>query len=292
MFAAVVAGCDDPVAEPDRAGQPDGLGSPVEHRLGADVDGDAADLGEPQLAADLRGGLEHHHLDVGPLPAYRGAAASPAMPAPTTTTRGAGRRCGGGRVATWLTALRKRPRHARNRTGASAASHGAQVDRTRHGSGWWRWHGRRRRRIGRTAAATRGARGVLAAGCSGGGDERRAGRRATRAPAAGATPEHRRAGGRSAAARRRRRRRRSSRLPTGSGGQTATACVEARAGHLAPARSRARADDLDEVRAEIDRLLRRLRRLRRQRADPQRRRGPHEQLDARAPGAVAALRRR
>ncbi len=43
------ARCGPPAGGP---GQVDGLGPAVEHRLGADVDGDAADLGERELAAD------------------------------------------------------------------------------------------------------------------------------------------------------------------------------------------------------------------------------------------------
>ena len=50
------------VAEPDLAGEADRLGPPVEHRLGADVDHDAADLGGAQAAADPRRGLQHDHL--------------------------------------------------------------------------------------------------------------------------------------------------------------------------------------------------------------------------------------
>ena len=42
------------VAEPDLAGQADRFGPPVEHRLGADVDHDAADLRGAQAAADPR----------------------------------------------------------------------------------------------------------------------------------------------------------------------------------------------------------------------------------------------
>ena len=45
--------------QPELAGQRDALGPAVEHRLGADVDHDAADLGPAQLAAGLGRGLEH-----------------------------------------------------------------------------------------------------------------------------------------------------------------------------------------------------------------------------------------
>ena len=44
----------DPVPETGAPGQLDALGTPVEDRLGADVDGDPGDLAEAQLAADLR----------------------------------------------------------------------------------------------------------------------------------------------------------------------------------------------------------------------------------------------
>ena len=48
--------------QPELAGQVDALGPPVEHRLGADVDEHAADLGPAQLAAGLGSGLEHGDL--------------------------------------------------------------------------------------------------------------------------------------------------------------------------------------------------------------------------------------
>ena len=67
----------DPVTEPGLAGQLHCLGPPVQHRLGADVDHDPADLGELQLAADLRRGLEHRHLDVGGAASYRGRGRQP-----------------------------------------------------------------------------------------------------------------------------------------------------------------------------------------------------------------------
>ena len=47
-------------------GQVDPLGAPVEHRLRADVDEHPADLGAPQLAADLGRTLQDQHVGAGP----------------------------------------------------------------------------------------------------------------------------------------------------------------------------------------------------------------------------------
>ena len=77
------------VAEPDLAGQLDRLGPPVEHRLGADVDDDATDLGGAQAAADPRRAPPARRPRRRAAPARsRCAAASPETPPPTTTTRG------------------------------------------------------------------------------------------------------------------------------------------------------------------------------------------------------------
>ncbi len=62
--ARSVAGCTSRSPSPDAAGQRDGLGTSVQHRLGADVDGDPADLGPGQLAPDRGRRLQHHDLDV------------------------------------------------------------------------------------------------------------------------------------------------------------------------------------------------------------------------------------
>jgi hypothetical protein len=62
---------DQAVPEAHLPGQPDRLGTAVEHRLGADVDQHPADLGAGQLAADGRRALQHEDLDVGGGPTYR-----------------------------------------------------------------------------------------------------------------------------------------------------------------------------------------------------------------------------
>ena len=51
--------------EPQPPGQVDGLGAAVQHRLGTDVDGDPADLGGAELAADLGRPLEDQDVVVG-----------------------------------------------------------------------------------------------------------------------------------------------------------------------------------------------------------------------------------
>ncbi|GGO71922.1 hypothetical protein GCM10012276_14060 [Nocardioides deserti] len=51
--------------EPGGTGEVDPLGPTVEHRLGADVDGDPGDLVPPDLAADDVRGLEHDDLVTG-----------------------------------------------------------------------------------------------------------------------------------------------------------------------------------------------------------------------------------
>ena len=92
--APMVAGCTSVVAEPDRPGQVDRLGAPVEHRLRARRrrrrrrPRRSASL--PPTAADAS-----RTMTVGTRGAVRrtaAAAASPAMPPPTTTTCGAGSR--------------------------------------------------------------------------------------------------------------------------------------------------------------------------------------------------------
>ena len=49
----------------DGAREVDALGTPVEHRLGADVDGDAPDIGAAELAAGPVGRLQHQHVVAG-----------------------------------------------------------------------------------------------------------------------------------------------------------------------------------------------------------------------------------
>ena len=53
-------GCS--IGRPELAGEVDALGSAVEHRLGADVDGHPGDLGAQQLAADPGRRLEDEHV--------------------------------------------------------------------------------------------------------------------------------------------------------------------------------------------------------------------------------------
>ena len=48
-------------SRPELGCEPDALGTPGEHRLGADVDLDPADALQPELAADVRRTLEHEH---------------------------------------------------------------------------------------------------------------------------------------------------------------------------------------------------------------------------------------
>ena len=70
---------------PERGGQGDPLGAPVEHRLGTDVDGEAGDLRAAQLAAEDRGALQQQHVAPG-----RGEVAGrgqPGMPPPTDDHR-------------------------------------------------------------------------------------------------------------------------------------------------------------------------------------------------------------
>ena len=49
--------------EPELPRQVHAFGAAVEHRLGAHVDRHACDLGQPELAADLRGALEEQHVE-------------------------------------------------------------------------------------------------------------------------------------------------------------------------------------------------------------------------------------
>ena len=51
--------------EPQLGDQPDGLGAPRQHRLGADVDLDPADRAQPELAADDGRALEQQHRQPG-----------------------------------------------------------------------------------------------------------------------------------------------------------------------------------------------------------------------------------
>ena len=72
--------------EPELADQVDALGAPVEHRLGADVDDHAGDLGAVQLAADPGRRLEDEDVVTGSDQVTRGASGRRGPP-PTTTTR-------------------------------------------------------------------------------------------------------------------------------------------------------------------------------------------------------------
>jgi hypothetical protein len=85
-------GGDELVLQAAVAGQRDAVRHPGQHRVGALVDGQPADLAHGHLAADPRGALEHRHP--GPAPARLAAAASPATPPPTTTRCTGQRRSG------------------------------------------------------------------------------------------------------------------------------------------------------------------------------------------------------
>ncbi len=95
IAALVVAASSRSAPRPTAPGEVDRLGPAQQQRLGALVDRDAGDVADPQLAADLAGGLQHGRPQrpagaVG-RPRRHQAAASPAMPPPTTTTcRGTG----------------------------------------------------------------------------------------------------------------------------------------------------------------------------------------------------------
>ena len=78
------AGCT--TVEPQRAGQVDALGAPVEHRLRADVDDHPGDLGAA-AACRRRGAPPRARATSCPARPRSRAAVSPAMPPPTTTVR-------------------------------------------------------------------------------------------------------------------------------------------------------------------------------------------------------------
>ena len=88
--AESVAGCTSASPRPTSRASVDRLGTAVEHRLGADVDGDPADLGAGELAADGAEASSSTTSTCGAVRRTAAAAARPAMPPPTTTTRGGG----------------------------------------------------------------------------------------------------------------------------------------------------------------------------------------------------------
>src|SRR4051812_40089065 len=63
---------DDRVAEPDRTGQVDALGPPRQDRLGAEIDGNAADLTQLQLSADGLRAFVDRDIDTGRLDQFEG----------------------------------------------------------------------------------------------------------------------------------------------------------------------------------------------------------------------------
>ena len=83
--AAVVLRRDPLGAEPGCLEQRNAFRARGEQRLGADVDGDAADLFDAQLAADARRRLEHDDVEAGL--GGRPGGGQPEMPPPTTTSR-------------------------------------------------------------------------------------------------------------------------------------------------------------------------------------------------------------
>ena len=228
--AAVVAGWTTRSARPGRRGQRDPLGAAVEDRLGPHVDRRRR---RPRRAGACRrpGRVDSStsDLDVRVAPAVRRAAASPAMPAPTTTTRIG--RFDGGRSPHHC---RKHPGTARRRLRHTAVRQpereaGGGRARTCHGKGW--------------ASPARLA--ALLVGCSGGGRVPGATRRrCDRPPVAtgrrgglGASGRRRTAAARDAAPR--------------TAGRTA---VQTRP-VISTGRVELVADDLETVRDELDRLL-------------------------------------
>ena len=66
--------------QPERTGEGHPLGAAVEHRLGADVDGDAGDGRTPQLAAGVRRTLQHEDVGTGRRQVVRGGESRDASP--------------------------------------------------------------------------------------------------------------------------------------------------------------------------------------------------------------------
>jgi hypothetical protein len=65
-------GMHDRVAEPDLGAEVGRFRAPGQQGLGADVEGDSVDVGEPELAAEAIGALEQQHVGSRPAELIRG----------------------------------------------------------------------------------------------------------------------------------------------------------------------------------------------------------------------------